>query len=203
MSTKQNHKLILTDADGVILDWEKRFHVWMEERGFRVDWDLKTDYQLAPMYGMSNNRAKELIVEFNNSGAMVDIPAFRDSRSGVAMLVESGYQFICITSVSLNPVVKKLRLQNLENIFGKDVFVDLICLDTGADKDAALLPYKGSKLWWLEDKWENAVGGFNVGLRCIIVDHSHNRGLEHDGIFRCRNWKEIHALITECDMMTN
>jgi FMN phosphatase YigB (HAD superfamily) len=37
-------KLILTDADGVILDWEWAFSVWMQERGYTLTADNKKSY---------------------------------------------------------------------------------------------------------------------------------------------------------------
>jgi hypothetical protein len=33
-SKYKNKKIILTDCDGVCLDWEWAFNVWMQEHGF-------------------------------------------------------------------------------------------------------------------------------------------------------------------------
>ena len=30
------NKLILTDADGVLLDWEYAFNIWMTEKGYTL-----------------------------------------------------------------------------------------------------------------------------------------------------------------------
>ena len=84
---------------------------------------------------------KKLIKIFNESAWMGYLKAFRDARSGVAKLYENGYRFHCITSLSLDQKAKRLRQYNLENVFGKGTFKELVCLDTGADKDDALAPY--------------------------------------------------------------
>ncbi len=102
------------------------------------------------------------------------MPAFGDARSGVARLVEAGYKFVCITSLSLCSRASQLRKENLEKVFGADTFIDVVCLDTGADKDEALLPYKDSGLYWVEDKDENALVGYDLGLKSILLEHNHN-----------------------------
>ena len=45
-----NSKLILTDADGVLLDWEWAFSVWMRERGYTLTADNKKSYYLHHHY---------------------------------------------------------------------------------------------------------------------------------------------------------
>ena len=99
--------------------------------------------------------------------------ALRDARSGVAKLIEAGYDFHVITSLSLDKYAKKARVKNLQNIFGKDVFTNknVTCLDTGADKDEALAPYKDSGMYWIEDKTANAVLGADMGLNTLLVNH--------------------------------
>jgi FMN phosphatase YigB (HAD superfamily) len=187
------NKIILTDADGVLLSWEDHFHEWMEARGYNK---VKNDiYHINEQYDMSRQKSKQLVEEFNNSAWIGWCPALRDARSGVATLAENGYKFICITSLSLDPYAKELRWQNLRTLFGVDPFVDLVCLDTGADKDAALEPYRNSGLWWIEDKPENAVLGADFGLNTLLVDHTYNRELNDSRIRRVYNWKDITGII--------
>jgi hypothetical protein len=184
---------ILTDADGVLLSWEDHFHNWMEARGYNK---VKNDiYHINEQYDMSRQKSKQLVEEFNNSAWIGWCPALRDARSGVATLVENGYNFICITSLSLDPYAKELRWQNLRTLFGTEAFADLVCLDTGADKDRALEPYRNSGLFWIEDKIENAVLGADLGLNTIIIDHTYNRELNDPRVKRVYNWKDITGII--------
>lgn len=187
-------KIILTDCDGVLLDWEAQFHEWMQAKGY--DRKVEAVYDIAVTYGMEKSQAKNHVREFNESAWMGFLPAFRDARSGVARLVEAGYKFVVITSLSLDEKARLLRISNLKNIFGKDVFIDVVCLDTGADKDAALEQYRDSGMWWIEDKTENAVTGAQMGLKSVLIAHGHNQdAVDNADIDRVASWADIADLI--------
>jgi FMN phosphatase YigB (HAD superfamily) len=191
------NKLILTDADGVLIDWEYAFSVWMRERGYKLTDTAKNTYYLHNHYeGLDKAEAKKLVKVFNESAAIGFLPALRDSVYYVKRLYEEhGYQFRVITSLSLDQNAGKLREMNLRKLFGNAI-ESVICLDTGADKDEALAPYKDSGMWWIEDKPENADVGHQLGLRTILVEHGHN--MHHQCNYDLvKNWKQIYQLITE------
>lgn len=186
-------KIILTDCDGVLLDWERAFHSWMEDKGYTAA--DKTLYKMHTAYNIEKAESKRLIREFNESVRMLDLPAFRDARSGVARLVEAGYKFVVITSMSLDPMAKKAREINLEAVFGEGVIEGVKTLDTGADKDDALEFFRDSGLYWIEDKAENAVVGADVGLRSILIEHKHNAACNDERILRVADWAGIADVI--------
>lgn len=186
-------KIILTDCDGVLCDWADTFFDWMSSKGYvRV---VEGVYEMDVAFGISRPECKKLIREFNESAWMGFLPALRDARSGVAKLVEAGYQFVCITSLSLDEKARMLRISNLKNLFGKNVFLDVVCLDTGADKDDALAPYKDTGLYWLEDKPENAQLGADLGLNTILINHEHNTGFMDKRITNVDNWAQVCNII--------
>jgi hypothetical protein len=187
MSSK--YKIILTDCDGVLLDWEKGFNEWMSSKGYTKV--VEGIYDISKTYGLEKEVGKRLVREYNESAWMGYLKAFRDARSGVAKLYEAGYRFHCITSLSLDKKAKRLRMQNLENVFGKGVFKELVCLDTGADKDEALAEYEGSGFYWLEDKTENAECGLKFGLKSILIQHAHNVDCDNEDIIVCEDWNGI------------
>lgn len=187
MSSK--YKIILTDCDGVLLDWEKGFNEWMTSKGYAKV--VEGIYDISKTYGLEKKVGKRLVREYNESAWMGYLKAFRDARSGVAKLYEAGYRFHCITSLSLDKKAKRLRMQNLENVFGKGVFKELVCLDTGADKDEALAEYEGSGFYWLEDKTENAECGLKFGLKSVLIRHAHNADCDNENIIMCQDWNEI------------
>ena len=187
MSSK--YKIILTDCDGVLLDWEKGFNEWMSSKGYTKV--VEGIYDISKTYGLEKEVGKRLVREYNESAWMGYLKAFRDARSGVAKLYEAGYRFHCITSLSLDKKAKRLRMQNLENVFGKGVFKELVCLDTGADKDEALAEYEGSGFYWLEDKTENAECGLKFGLKSILIHHPHNVDCDNPDVIVCDDWSAI------------
>lgn len=195
-----NNKLILTDCDGVLTDWEWAFHIWMAERGHTIKEgaEAKLSYYLYQHYNdMTKDRMKDLVKQFNDSAAIGFLPGMRDSVHYVKRLYEEhGYQFRVITSLSLDRNAQRLREMNLRKLFGNAI-EDVICLDTGADKDEALEPYRGSGMWWIEDKFENFQLGVELGLRSILFEHGHNMSEDHTGGYKVTNWAQIYKLVTE------
>ena len=193
------NKVILTDADGVLLNWEYAFTCWMEQHGHTQVENANFLYNIGQRFGLeSNNMGHRLVKQFNESAAIGFLPALRDAVYYVKRLHEEhGYTFRCITSLSLDKNAYKLRKMNLEKLFGETAFEELVCLDTGGDKDEALEQYRDSGLYWIEDKLSNAVLGLDLGLNSILVEHGFNM---HDdlpeGMTKCVNWKEIYNHIT-------
>lgn len=188
--------LILVDADGVILDWEYAFSVWMEEHGFAKTEGSQFMYDIGQRYGIDHEQGRKLIKIFNESAAVGFLPPLRDAMYYVKRLHEEhGYVFHCITSLSLDANAGKLREMNLRKLFGKTAFEKITCLDTGADKHHALEPYRDSGCWWIEDKPENAEVGSNLGLRSVLMEHGHNMSYTNSKIPVVKNWREIFEII--------
>lgn len=191
-------KLILTDCDGVLMDWNAVFVEWMKLKGFN---EIRSDvYGINERYGLNKNQSKELVKEFNNSAAIGYLRPFRDSLYYVRrMYEEHGYRFRVITSLSLNPWAIKAREENLKKYFG-DAIESVVCLDTGAHKDDALAPYKDSGLFWIEDKPENVEAGMKIGLRGILIDHEHNSDYSMINVsgklaYRAENWADVYDVV--------
>jgi hypothetical protein len=190
-----NKKLVLVDCDGVLVDWLYTFNNWMKEHGYSTIAEVNS-YDLEETYGLPREEMKALIKTFNESAAICCIPPLRDAVKYVRKMHEElGCVFHCITSLSLNPFAAKLRKDNIENLFGKTAFEKIVCLDTGADKDDALLPYLDSGCLWVEDKTQNAELGLRLGLTSILMEHSFTEDYEHEDIIKVKNWKEIYEMM--------
>ena len=187
--------IILTDCDGVLLNWAQSYHWWMHRKGYRpVD---STAYAMDIHYGIDREVSKELCKTFCESAAIGFLPPIRDAVKYVRKLhEEEGAVFHCITSMSDDPWAIKLREQNLDRIFGEGVFERVVCLPCGEDKDEALKRYEDSNFIWVEDKTENAELGAKMGLNTFLIDHIYNKGHDtSDGVTRVSNWKEIYEYI--------
>ena len=192
------NKIILTDCDGVLLNWEWAFCIWMEQHGYTQIPDGNQEYNIAKRFNIEQTKGNELVYRFNESAAIGFLPALRDSIYYVKRLHEEhGYEFHCITSLSLDPSAKKLRQMNLEKMFGPTAFTVLECLDTGADKDEFLDEhYADTGYYWIEDKMQNAVAGLNVGLNPILIEHGWNMNDSVPvGMKKVVKWKEIYEHI--------
>lgn len=199
-SNKNPHnpqRTLLVDADGVLLNWEYAFAIWMEGHGFEKQPGSEYVYDVGERYGISRSQGRTLIRNFNESAAIGFLPPLRDAMYYVKRLHEEhGYVFHCITSLSTDINAQRLREMNLAKLFGNTVFEKIVCLETGADKNYALEPYAGSGCYWVEDKPENAEVGLDLGLRSILMEHGHNMNHVNERIPVVKNWREIYELIT-------
>ena len=195
MITNNLNKVILTDCDGVLLNWEYAFTVWMEQHFGDKEVVDPDNYDVGKRYGLTRDRKEELVRFFNESAAIGFLPPLRDAMYYVDLLHRKhGYTFHMITSLSKDESAQKLRIQNTQKLFGETAFTKFIFEDTGADKDGVLEPYRGSGLYWIEDKVENAQLGDHLGLESIVVEHAHN--MNNDEFPTFATWKEIYEYIT-------
>lgn len=185
-------KIILTDVDGVLLDWEAHFTRWMAHKGYEPIPGYEHLYRMRDRYGFEGEKGDELVERFNNSAWVGWMEPLRDAVDGVRELADQGYRFHAVTSLSRDEYARKLRITNLENVFG-EVFVEVDCLATGAPKTEELyelsLRYPQGT-WWLEDNVKNADDGIAVGFRSILVGHRFNQGYQGDAV-RLDTWRDI------------
>ena len=187
-------RVILTDCDGVLLNWEYAFTVWMESRGFRKSPSNANAYDIGKRYGLEKEIKQSLVRQFNESAAIGFLPPLRDAMYYVDLLHRKhGYTFHMITLLSLDPAAQELRIQNTKKLFGETAFTKFIFCDTGADKDEVLEPYRDSGLIWIEDKLENAQLGDRLGLESIMVEHHHN--MDNDEFETFARWEYIYEYI--------
>lgn len=186
--------IILTDCDGVLLDWEPFFfHFAKEKYGHEVV-DEK-QYNVGKALGLTPREGRVLVDEFNNSETMAHLSPLRDAVKYVRKLfTEHGYQFHVITSQTDNPYAQAFRIHNLEKLFGKEVFHGFTILDQGQDKDKELAKWKDTGCYWVEDKPANIDAGYEAGLSPLLMAHIHNSDVHKD--IRVQNWKEIYNKIT-------
>ena len=194
---KNLDRLILADCDGVLLDWEYAFNIWMQEHGFEEVPGSKLSYEMDERYGIPKEQVRKLIRLFNESAAIGFLPALRDAMYYVKRLHEEhGFRFHCITSLSTDPNAVKLREQNLSKLFGKTAFERVVCLPTGADKNEALEEYRDTGCYWIEDKPVNAEAGLAAGLRPLVIEHGHNLHYYHEHITLVKNWRDVYRIVT-------
>lgn len=207
-----NAKLILTDCDGVLLDWEYRFSQFMIKKGFTLSENYVLEYGIENRYNEVKDRlhARQIVTEFNESAWIGWLPPLRDAIKYVRKLNEEhGYIFGVITSLSTNPYAVALRRENLLRIFGKKVFDFIHCIETGADKDAELMEYRNTECWWIEDKIANAEVGLDYKLKPILIKHDYNKHYKDRGqmsLFQATyyshnirvadDWKHVYNIIT-------
>ncbi len=201
----QSNRIILTDVDGVLLEWENHFTEWMQQRSYYDDNgqryypykllpDKQNTYEMAERFGLTVTQIRKEIREFNKSAWMATQPPMPESQTWVKLLHAEGWTLIPITSQTSDIPAQEVRKRRLSELFGEETFKNYLILDTGSDKDSALAEFHGTGLLWVEDKPKNALCGLKYGLKPIIIDHEYNKEFKHPDITRVNNWKDIHAI---------
>lgn len=188
-------KKIITDVDGVLLNWIKKFEEWMEQEDYII---ANIDsYAIHRRYDLNREQAIQQIEDFNESAWLSHVPLLDDSRQGVLELHKNGYQFDICSAIGNNDFVHETRSRHLQQVFGKKTFDKFHYVGTDAPKDKVLKTYNDSGCYWIEDKPENAITGLKYGLKPLLYDHPYNRWFDHEEITRVHNWQEICEIVLD------
>lgn len=201
-------KVVLTDMDGVLVDWLFSFDRWMCDNGYTID-KLGT-YSMGERFGISEQSAKKLIRRFNSAtfdnGDIDHIAAdltsallpFRDARKAVKTMVdEYGINFHVITAFGNSMDNYARRRSNLIWAFGDYAkFMKLTCVNP-YDKNGKINAivangYKDSRCVWVEDSPTHADEGAALGLQSFLMMHEHNESATVDPkVKRVHTWAQI------------
>lgn len=185
-------QIILTDIDGVVLDWENGFHEFMQGRGYELIKDFQNHYNMSERFGGLRD-VGNLINQYNNSASIGFLEPFRDAAEILPVLHAMGYRFIALTSLSNDRHACMSRERNLREVIGP-VFDEVICLDTGAPKHQELQElrerFADAELYWVEDLPANYQAGVQAGITSFLMNHKHNH-LTNQDERRVNNWAEI------------
>lgn len=195
MNTRQ--KLILTDVDGCLVDWNTAFEKFAISKGLKRLEATDHHYNLGLRFDATHEVMRGLVEEFNDSEHIATLEPLPGAVEYVSKLVKEGFRFVAITSLSDAPCALKYRTENLHSIFG-DVFDEIICLQIGSAKGHVLERWADSGFFWLEDHFSNAEAGYEVGLKTILVSAPYNAHYRTD-LF-CRTsmknpWRDIYSWI--------
>ncbi len=185
-------QVILTDCDGVLVNWLYSFNKWLEEMGHCVQ-DAST-YNLSEKYCISEVDCDQYIKYFNQSAEIEHLPPLRDAIKYVwKMHNNHGVIFHCISALGSNKNSHALRIRNLQNLFGVSTFNKIDCVDSIWDKREILEKYRDTDAIWVEDHIYNAEIGLELGFTTYLMDHLYNQNEDMPKeITRVNNWKEIY-----------
>jgi len=189
-------RVILTDVDGVLLNWLGGFTEFMNDKGHIHQANTNHEYSMVNRFSLNDiNSEKAFIKEFHNSGFIKDLKPLQDSIEYLTKLnINHGFKFICVTSVGNEPQLKIHRLNNLNKYFG-NIFNEVHCLSMGSPKHSTLENWKDSGLFWIEDHVGNALSGNTLGLNSVLFTHPVNSFYNGNDLSRVDSWKEIYELI--------
>lgn len=164
---------ILTDCDGVLLDWNSAFDKHMLE-----NYDLGVvnpdTYCIGTRFGKTAKEGRKFVLEFNSSEGVDDLKPLPGAVEAIEKLVQGhNARFDVISALSADPAKRDARHANLVRYFG-DVFDEVYCHDSTTSKAQYLQMYDPGHVW-LEDHTVNAAIGQALGMHSLVLIHDYNR----------------------------
>ena len=196
MSDKR--KFILTDADGVLLDWRQGFLDWLppEVAASACPEGMK-QYNFNDAFDYSKDHIDNLAVKFNESADIGRLDPWRDAVKYVKLLGEAGFTFHVCSAMGGGDISRMLRAYNLHTLFG-DHFGMVDTLPVGASKEAWLLQFAGTGYYWLEDHVGHAQDGHDLGLKSVLfsdVSNAHHTNLAFPRVSETTPWQDLYYRI--------
>ena len=194
------NKLILTDCDGVILNWFPTFLERMSlEKNMPYTNTINSYHHVERCFGITKEQVYDLIKEFNTSDHMKTLPPLPKAISGMTKLHdELGYTFGLISSFSFHENSHADRDENLHKHLHPDMFAFKNYLHDNSSKVEALTPYKDSGTIWVEDHIGHANDGQALGLTSVLIAHdytSEDRKHLHEEVIIVDSWEEIYHMV--------
>jgi len=193
----KKEKIILTDADGVLVDWNTAFDKFMARHGHPRVPETDSEYNISIRHNVTTHQAMEYVKQFNESVDIATLSPFADSVEYVRLLSELDFRFVVVTSISSHPDAKVHRTNNLIDLFG-DVFDDIHCIEQGASKAAILLNWADTGYFWIEDHMRQAEAGHEAGLKTVLINHPYNYHYKTDlfpTVSYDTPWNEIYNMV--------
>lgn len=188
------NKLILTDIDGVCLNWVGEFRRWMHYYHARPSERLG-HLSLSKMFSVPEEIITKYIFDFNTSLEFSNLPPLKNAQEYIKKLRNKGYKFHAITAIGIDERSIFYRNKNIRQVFGFDSFDKILTVDYGASKRTPLLQYEGSGNLWVEDNLGHAKTGLELGMESILMTTESNINQKDIIIPRFESWKEIYEMI--------
>jgi 5'(3')-deoxyribonucleotidase len=182
--------VLLTDVDGVVVDWVKTFGEFVTSKGFTLQFEHPQTWGMTEWFNASANQITELITEMNSSEIFARIPIFPDAQKVLPQLAEK-YDLVAITSCSNDALTIARRKRNLEMIDVK--FKEVHCLNFNESKKDWLKSYPTTV--WVEDRFEGAECGVETGHKSILINRPYNLNQSHQKIIKVDSWYQIQNLL--------
>lgn len=168
---------LLLDCDGVMLNFTKGFQPFAEMKiGRKLNIDDIVDFDLSKWTGVTPEENLEMITEFMATEAYSQLEPYDGALELLDAARAAGMITEIITSAANGPRHSEMRHTNVGAAFGDRISYTHIVGMAGS-KHALLSSYP--KATWVEDNFNNAIMGAEIGHRTFIVRDGHN--LVHEG----------------------
>lgn len=190
-------KTIITDVDGVLLNWGDGFDYWLQHTKHIACTHSHTPntYGMGDKYDLSDGQILELIDEFNGTPYFGELSPIRDAADIIPWLVNSddyAVGWLSCGAPTKNPMLAyNRRNANIRAVFGVGITGELLGLR--CSKIDSLKQYDPNTSVFVEDSLSHALDGANLGFETFLMDFPYNQSSTPLPllIHRVQSWSEI------------
>jgi FMN phosphatase YigB (HAD superfamily) len=182
--------LILTDVDGVLLNFMPSFDTWV--RGLGIAPSNLNGRTIADYLNISDEIAARLVEAFFYQDSVENLDAYPAALEVLPRLYSAGWRFVAVTAIPNEPDIVARRRRNLEQTFGLP-FDAVHCVGYRGDKSKILGAYRPTI--WVEDHGRNAEVGAELGHRAFLIETRSNHHVVPVKAERITGWREIEQAI--------
>lgn len=195
-------KTILTDCDGVLLNWLSGLPAFLEELGHDTQ-HLRTlleGNQFVPFYDLfqvdNTDDALAMMDRYHQSEHLTRLPEMEPGASESINRLSEEYDIIVVTSFSENKQAHRNREENLHLRYGNAI-TDLVCLPFSADKTEALkaIARRCDAKIWLDDQIKHVHHGANAGIPSYQFSYAMACGRNTGEVDEIDSWKSVERLL--------
>jgi hypothetical protein len=188
---------LISDVDGIALDWLQGFSKYMESIGYKSLHDKPSFYSMEDIFPTLEKPYKH-IMDFQHSDFYKDLTAYQDAKENYAKLHELGVKIVFLSSCGETEHIKNTRLAQLEREFsGK--FDDIILLPLNASKLDTLSKFEKGNVF-VDDLMAHSIDAAKIGHKSFLKNMSYNVNEEGSGVARVDDLKEILSHYREMTM---
>lgn len=195
---------VVFDCDDVLLDWIGGFCQYHNKYyGTEVNGENATNYDLSEFLGLERPVLEQRAYDFNRSYEFGCLEPMRYAVDVIHYLrdynqsqpEEKRIKIYILSKCGNDELVRKLRLANLQGVFGEDCFDEIILIEGHQSKQPYLQQIKDTTdlLLFVDDYVGNCNVGHSVGINSVVIQRNHNKHLKERNphLHFCRDWMHL------------
>lgn len=183
-------RTIITDCDGVLVDWRAGYNSWMVSEGYRlVDDSHDPRYDMTTAFpDLSAQQILDEMARFNHAVEFSRLPFYEDVEAGVAALKAHlpAADLLVMTAIGYSERKHELRTMNLSPLG----ISELRLVEPWVSKLPRLREVGGPAIF-IEDSFDQALAGVEAGHETFLITRPWNIGKDHAAVTRVSGWAEL------------
>lgn len=197
-------KKLITDADGVLLNWNEGVVSYNKHKGIDHEHldgigDYNSFYCYTDLFRTeTKEKSLQEMKNYNESRFTRNLGIFEEGSDIILKDLSKEYDIIILSSFGASEISRNNRILNLKDVYG-DIFKDFIILDFYDSKEKYLkeLNKNNDVVMWVDDIHSNVLKGISAGIdESYQYTHRMNCGRNKGGVKELSSWLEVKRILS-------